>query len=210
AKRSLGEPQTPGLSSPKIIFQPIKKVQQRVDDVDAAMKFAAVHMSQSGSYRRDPAFVHMTALRGRPEIAGAWQDRRCCRVGPGNFTPSHRVTGGGRPGSHRTWRADFPHRRSSTVGSQHCKRLQLPIREAQLRFQQRCPLFDLVEGVPSEATTCPAAAAQHLAPVTLDGPIDFYEAPEISGNTVVSIVAAKDCVDFADLFTDRLMSYSLH
>src|SRR6266567_4364827 len=36
--------------------------------------------------------------------------------------------------SHRTWRADFPHRRSSTVGSQHCKRLQLPIREAQLRL----------------------------------------------------------------------------
>jgi hypothetical protein len=62
----------------------------------------------------------------------------------------------------------------------------------------------LVEGVPSEATACPAAAAQHLAPVTLDDPIDFYEAPEISGDTVVSIVAAKDGVDFADLFTDRL------
>jgi hypothetical protein len=63
---------------------------------------------------------------------------------------------------------------------------------------------------PSQATACPAAAAQHLAPVTLDDPIDFYEAPEISGDAVVSIVAAKDGVDFADLVTDRLMSYSLH
>ena len=44
----------------------------------------------------------------------------------------------------------------------------------------------------------------------LDDPIDFPEAPEISGNAVVSIVAAKDGVDFANLFTDRLMMYSLH
>ena len=49
-------------------------------------------------------------------------------------------------------------------------------------------------------------AAQHLAPVTFDDPIDFYEAPEISGDAVVSIVAAKDGVDFADLFTDGLVS----
>jgi hypothetical protein len=42
----------------------------------------------------------------------------------------------------------------------------------------------LVEGVPSEATACPAVAAQYLAPVTLDDPIDFYEAPEISGDAV--------------------------
>jgi len=67
-----------------------------------------------------------------------------------------------------------------------------------------------VEGVPSKATTCPAATTQHLAPVTLDDPIDFYEAPEISGDAVVSIVAAQDGVDFASLFTDRMMSYSLH
>jgi hypothetical protein len=64
----------------------------------------------------------------------------------------------------------------------------------------------LVEGVPSEATACPAAAAQHLAPVTLDDPIDFCEAPEISGDAVVSIVAAKDGVDFADLPTVPMMT----
>src|ERR1700730_2658149 len=78
--------------------------------------------------------------------------------------------------------------RSSTVGSQHCKRLQLPIREAQLRLQQRCPFFDLVKGVPSEASACPAAAAQHSAPVTLHGPINFYETPEISGDAVIGIL----------------------
>jgi hypothetical protein len=38
-------------------------------------------------------------------------------------------------GSHRTWRADFPHQRSSAVGSQHCERLQLRVWEAQFRWQ---------------------------------------------------------------------------
>src|SRR5258708_30469243 len=71
--------------------------------------------------------------------------------------------------------------RSSAVGSQHCKRLQLPVREAQFRFQQRCPFFDLVEGVPSEASACPTAAAQQSAPVTRHDPVDLYETPEISG-----------------------------
>src|SRR6202043_2162843 len=60
----------------------------------------------------------------------------------------------------------FPAPRSSAVGSQHCKSLQLPVREAQLWFQQRCPFFDLVEAVPTEATAIPAAAAQHPTPVT--------------------------------------------
>jgi hypothetical protein len=45
-----------------------------------------------------------------------------------------------------------------------------------------------VEGVPSEATTCPAAATQHLAPVTLGDPIDFYETPEISGEPLQEIM----------------------
>jgi hypothetical protein len=45
----------------------------------------------------------------------------------------------------------------------------------------------LVEGVPGEATAGPAAAAQHPAPGTLHDPVYFDEAPEISGNSVVSI-----------------------
>jgi hypothetical protein len=71
-------------------------------------------------------------------------------------------------------------------------------------------LFDLVEGIPSEASACPAAAAQHFAPVTLNGPIDFYEAPEISGNALMAIVAAQDDVDFTGLVTDLVMPYSPH
>src|SRR4029077_18919444 len=94
------------------------------------------------------------------------------------------------PGSHRTWRADFPHQRSSEVGSQHCERLQLRIWEAHFRWHERCRFFDWVEGVPGEAVAAPAAAAQHPAPVTLRDPIHFDETPKISGDAVISIVAA--------------------
>src|SRR5664279_4453128 len=72
--------------------------------------------------------------------------------------------------------------RSSAVGSQHCKRLQLPVREAQFRLQQRCPFFDLVEHAPGKASDGPAAAAQHLAPVTLHGPVYLEQRPDISGD----------------------------
>ena len=51
-------------------------------------------------------------------------------------------------------------------------------------------VFDLVEGVPGEAASGPAAAAQHPAPVTLHDPIYFDETPKISGDAVISIVAA--------------------
>ncbi len=71
------------------------------------------------------------------------------------------------PDSHRTWRADLPHHALRQLVHSTASTLQLPIWEAQFWFQQRCPLFDLVEGVPSEATACPAAAAQHLSPVTI-------------------------------------------
>jgi hypothetical protein len=71
---------------------------------------------------------------------------------PGSVsTPTGSPEAVARPGSHRTWRADFPHQRSSAVASHHCKRLQLPVGEAQFRRQQRCPFFDSVESVPGEA-----------------------------------------------------------
>src|SRR5258705_2154607 len=110
-------------------------------------------------------------------------------VKPLSGKPGHRRRSPA-PGSHRTWRADFPHQRSSAVASQHCKRLQLPVGEAQFRCQQRCPFFDSIEGVPGEAAAGPAAAAQHPAPVTLHDPIYLDETPEISGDAVISIVAA--------------------
>jgi hypothetical protein len=57
---------------------------------------------------------------------------------PGSVsTPTGSTEAVARPGSHRTWRADFPHQRSSAVASHHCKRLQLPVGEAQFRRQQR-------------------------------------------------------------------------
>ena len=125
----------------------------------------------------------------RRYLAPVWNTE--CRVGEdvATLTPGHRRRSPA-PGSHRTWRADFPHQRSSAVGSQHCKHLQLPVREAQFGCQQRRPFFDLVEGVPGEAAAGPTAAAQHPAPVTLHDPIYFDEAPEIAGNSVISIVAA--------------------
>src|SRR5260221_172233 len=41
-----------------------------------------------------------------------------------------------------------------------------------------------------QAADGPAAAAQHPAPVTLHDPIYFDETPKISGDAVISIVAA--------------------
>src|ERR1700758_3983259 len=71
--------------------------------------------------------------------------------------------------------------RSSAVGSQHCKSLQLRIWEAQLWSQQRRPFFELVELAPVEGSSRPAAAAQHPVPITLQGTVHFYETPKISG-----------------------------
>ena len=103
-----------------------------------------------------------------------WRCLSGSAITPFPHPPGHRRRSPA-PGSHRTWRADFPHQRSSAVGSQHCKRLQLPVGEAQFRCQQRCPFFDLVEGVPGEAAAGPTTAAQHPAPVTLHDPIYFDE-----------------------------------
>ena len=92
----------------------------------------------------------------------------------------HRVTGGGRPPPVPTERGVRISRTNALrqLASQHCKRLQLPVWEAQFRCQQRCPFFDLVEGVPGEAAAGPATAAQHPAPVTLHDPIYFDENSE--------------------------------
>jgi class 3 adenylate cyclase len=118
-----------------------------------------------------------------------WRCLTGSTLAPFPHPPGHRRLSPA-PGSHRTWRADFPHQRSSVVASQHCKRLQLPVGEVQFRCQQRCPFFDSVEGVPDEAAAGPTAAAQHPAPATLHDPIYLDETPEISGDAVISIVAA--------------------
>jgi tRNA synthetases class I (C) catalytic domain len=63
-----------------------------------------------------------------------WRCLTGSAMAPFPHPPGHRRRSPA-PGSHRTWRADFPHQRSSAVASQHCKRLQLE--EAQFRCQQR-------------------------------------------------------------------------
>ena len=118
----------------------------------------------------------------------------------------HRVTGGGHPPRFpQNVACGFTAPRSSAVGSQHCKCLQLPVREAQFRLQQRCPFFDLVEGVPGEASACPTAATQHSAPVTLYGPINFYETPE---KRLIRVDRALDAKD-RKIFTLETVSLSI-
>jgi hypothetical protein len=104
----------------------------------------------------------------------------------------------------------FPAPRSSAVGSQHCECLQLPVWEAQLRSQQRRPLLDLIEGVPRQATAGPAAAAQHLAPVSLDGSIHLEQRADVSRDAVVGVVSAQDGIDLADLLADLVMPNAPH
>jgi hypothetical protein len=41
-----------------------------------------------GTKRTRRAGLLMSVVRGRPEVAGRGPNRRDCRVGPGNFTPS--------------------------------------------------------------------------------------------------------------------------
>src|ERR1700750_1382085 len=84
----------------------------------------------------------------------------------------------------------FPALRSSGIVSQHCKSLQRPIGQPQLWLQQRDPLFEPVEVSPGEVTACPTAAAQHLAPVTLDVPIDPLQCPDVSGDAVIGVMTA--------------------
>ena len=70
----------------------------------------------------------------RVSAAFVWRCLSGSTIAPFPHPPGHRRRSPA-PGSHRTWRADFPHRRSSAVASQHCKRLQLPVGEAQFRCQ---------------------------------------------------------------------------
>src|SRR5262249_27143864 len=104
----------------------------------------------------------------------------------------------------------FPAPGSSAVDLRHCECLQLPMGEMQLRSQQRCPLFDLVEGVPRHATCSPATATQHPVPVTLRGPIHLEQRPDVSGDAVVGVVTPQRSVDFTDLVTDPVMPNAPH
>jgi len=53
-------------------------------------------------------------------------------------------------------------------------------------------------------------AQLRLRNIRCHGTVHLYEAPEISGDAVISIVAAQEGIDFADLTTDLVMSYLSH
>jgi hypothetical protein len=50
--------------------------------------FAAMHESGCGTFETCRRYLKMSAHRGRPEVISARPERRDCRVGLGNFTPS--------------------------------------------------------------------------------------------------------------------------
>ena len=75
----------------------------------------------------------------------------------------------------------FPALRSSGVGSQHYESLQRPIGQPQLGSEQWDPLYEPIEGGPGEVAACPAAATEHLAPVTHDDPVHPLQCADISG-----------------------------
>ena len=53
---------------------------------------------------------------------------------------------------------------------------------------------------------CPAAATEHLAPVTLDEPVHPLQRADVSGNAVIGVVPAESDVERVDLFLDRQVS----
>src|SRR6185295_2554217 len=103
----------------------------------------------------------------------------------------------------------FPALRSSNVASQHCDRLQLPIREIQLWSHQRNPLTNLMKHSPPNSTF-PTTTAKHLVPVALHGPIDLLQGTDVSGNAEVCIVTAQHSIEIDDLLSNRQMTHAPH
>src|SRR5205807_10570306 len=96
----------------------------------------------------------------------------------------------------------FPALLSSEVASQRGDSLQLRVREIQLWSQQRKPLLDLLELLPSDLPL-PTPAAQHLAPVTFHGPMDPLQRPYVPADAVVRIVTAEHLIEAGGLLPDR-------
>src|ERR1700757_1765083 len=104
----------------------------------------------------------------------------------------------------------FPALRSSGVGSQHYESLQRPVGQPQSWSEQRDPLLEPNEGGPGKVAACPAAATEHLAPVTLDEPVHSLQRADVSGDTIIGVVPAEGEIECVDLFLDRQVSYLPH
>src|SRR3954466_1093258 len=104
----------------------------------------------------------------------------------------------------------FPALRSSGVDSQHYESLQRPVGQPQSWSEQRDPLLEPVEGGPGKVAACPAAATEHLAPVTLDEPVHPLQRADVAGNTIIGVVPAEGEIERIDLFLDRQVSCLPH
>src|SRR3954449_6643561 len=125
---------------------------------------------------------------------------------------AHRVGGGSRPPPPPTERSVQISRtiRSSGVDSQHYESLQRPVGQPQSWSEQRDPLLEPVEGGPGKVAACPAAATEHLAPVTLDEPMHPLQRADVAGDTIVGVVPAEGEIECVDLFLDRPVSCLPH
>jgi hypothetical protein len=85
--------------------------------------------------------------------------------------------------------ADFPHRRSSTVGSQHCKRLQLPLREAPLA-PAAAGCRHLVAGSPGQSSRLPDARSRSSWSAATPVTTSASRCGACSGQTARSMTAA--------------------
>src|SRR5215218_5426885 len=97
----------------------------------------------------------------------------------------------------------FPALRSSGVDSQHYESLQRPVGQPQSWSEQRDPLLEPIEGGPGKVAACPTAAAEHLAPVTLDEPVHPVQRADVAGDAIISVVPTEGEIECVDLFLDR-------
>src|SRR3954452_17470591 len=104
----------------------------------------------------------------------------------------------------------FPALRSSGVGSQHYESLQRPVGQPQSWSEQRDPLLEPIESGPGKVAACPAAATEHLAPVTLDDPVHPLQRADVAGDTIIGVVPAEGEIERVDLFLDRPVSCLPH
>ena len=93
----------------------------------------------------------------------------------------------------------FPALRSSGAGSQHYESLQRPVGQPQSWSEQRDPLLEPSEGGPGKVAACPAAATEHLPPVTLDEPVHPLQRADVSGDTIIGVVPAEGEIKRVDL-----------
>src|SRR5262245_10449974 len=131
---------------------------------------------------------------------------------PGEFhtgAPGHRRRSPA-PGSHRTWRADFPHHalRQSIYSTASACISRYGRRSLGRSSGVRC----LIWWKAAQVRCSPAQLRLRSihVPVTLHGPVHLEQRADVSADAVIGIVAAQGSVDIADLVADPMMPDSPH